>query len=374
MSELFLAGIAAQLERQLENGRTFVLDAPTTIPALWGEDADVLWAQGESLIVTGPQGVGKSTLVQQLALARAGITTPSLIGFPAATDQRCVLYLAADRPRQIARSLRRMVNNEHADRLAERLKVWKGPLPFDLVQEPQRLAMLAEALGAGTVIIDSLKDVAWPLSGDDVGSAVNRALGTLIAADIEAVVVDHNRKATAENKKPRTLADVYGSIWITSGAGSVLSLWGEAGDPFVELTHLKQPADDVVPLDLDHDHDLGLTRLRERADTWSVLQKAGYEGVTAHDTATTIYGRKPSRAELEKVRRKLQRLADKGFAVPMPGPAKGDPIIFRPVASNGACTPVYPTRVPTREAHAATRTPRNTDHAGTRHQIVPPPP
>jgi hypothetical protein len=133
----FLDGIAEHVERQLQDGRTFVLDAPTTVPAWWGVDSDVLAPQGESLIVTGPQGVGKSTLVQQLALARAGIIEPELLGFPVRPDlDRCVLYLAADRPQQIARSFRRMVTDEHAEGLGSRLKVWKGPLPFDLVQQP----------------------------------------------------------------------------------------------------------------------------------------------------------------------------------------------------------------------------------------------
>ncbi|MGZ4341937.1 MAG: AAA family ATPase [Solirubrobacteraceae bacterium] len=352
----------AHAARQLQDGRSFVLDAPTTVPALWGTGSDVLWSKGESLIVCGPQGVGKSTLVQQLALKRAGITAPELIGFPVAPDPRCVLYIAADRPRQIARSLRRMVTSEHADALAKRLRIWKGPLPFDLVVAPQQLATLAEAVGAGTVVIDSLKDVAWPLSGDDVGLAVNRALGGLIAADVEVVVVHHNRKATAENKKPKALADVYGSVWITSGAGSVLSLWGDAGDPVVELAHLKQPVEDVGPLDLEHDHDLGTTRLRERVDAWSVLQAAGSAGITAPDAAAAIYG-KLTRPQTEKVRRKLQRLADDGFAIPSKGALPTDPVVFRAVPSNGGVEARGVPRVATRDLHAAARSPENTVHA-----------
>lgn len=356
------------IARQLQDGRSFVLDAPTEVPAVWGTGTEVLWSRGESLIVAGPQGVGKSTLVQQLALKRAGITDPDLIGFPVVPDlERCVLYIAADRPQQIARSMRRMVVSEHADALEKRLKIWKGPLPFDLLTSPERLASLAESLGAGTVVIDSLKDVAWPLSSDDVGSAVNRAVGTMIAAEIEVVVIHHQRKATAENKKPRALADVFGSTWITSGSGSVISLWGDAGDPIVELSHLKQPVDDVGPLDLEHDHDFGTTQLRERVDTWSVLQSAGSAGITAPDAAEAVYG-KPTRAQLEKVRRKLQRLADNGLAIPIKGALATDPTVFHAVPSKETVyprvPPVYPTRVPTRELHAATRTPGNTAHAG----------
>ena len=41
--------------------------------------------------------------------------------------------------------------------------------------------------------------------------------------------------------KPKRLADVYGSRWLTAGMGSVLLLWGEPGDLVVEVRHLKQP-------------------------------------------------------------------------------------------------------------------------------------
>ena len=92
--------------------------------------------------------------------------------------------------------------------------------------------------------------MAAPLSNDDVGSAVNRAIAGVIAQEIEFAGNHHQRKATSENKKPTSLNDVFGSVWITAGAGSVILLWGEAGDPIVELTHLKQPADEVGPLEL----------------------------------------------------------------------------------------------------------------------------
>jgi replicative DNA helicase len=352
------------VERQLHSGRQFILDAPTSIPALWGEGSDVLWAEGEPLLTTGPQGVGKSTVMQQLALARAGITPPTVIGFPVATTSRTVLYLAADRPRQIARSMRRMVNERHAEQLDQRIRVWSGPLPFDVVKEPHRLAEFAEELGAGDVFIDSLKDIAWPLSSDEVGAAWNRAAGGVIAAGIQLCATHHSRKATAENRKPTTLADVYGSTWITSGAGSVISLWGEPGDPVVELMHLKQPADDVGPLDLEHDHRTGTTRCRERVDTWAALQQAGSEGVTAYDAAAVIYAAKPTRAQVEKVRRRLARFADNGQAVPTKGPQRTDPVRFRPVATNGSVKHREASRVAARELHAATRTTENADHAG----------
>jgi replicative DNA helicase len=78
--------------------------------SFWGDGDQVLWADGESLVIDGPQGVGKTTLAQQLALGRAGFDEyAKLLGFPIIPGQRRVLYLAMDRPKQAARSFRRMV-------------------------------------------------------------------------------------------------------------------------------------------------------------------------------------------------------------------------------------------------------------------------
>jgi len=247
---------------QLVNARDFVLAAPDHVPAICGRDREVLWSQGEGLLIVGPQGIGKTTVLQQLALRRAGVLDGELIGFPVEPDDRLTLYLALDRPQQIARSFKRMVSDAQEEQLG-RLVIWKGPLPFNVVKEPEKLLLLVQDIGemfgtsVGTVCADSLKDMAAPLSSDEVGAALNRAISGVIAQEIEFAGSHHQRKATGENKKPTTLADVYGSTWITAGAGSVVLLWGEPGDPIVEMTHLKQPADEIGPLELAHDHDRG---------------------------------------------------------------------------------------------------------------------
>jgi energy-coupling factor transporter ATP-binding protein EcfA2 len=361
-----LKDFQAKADRQLHDGDSFVLNAPTTVPSVWGRDTDVLWSQGEHVIICGPQGVGKSSLMQQLSLARADALEPSRLDFPVTPADRPMLYVAADRPQQSAQSLRRIVNDDRADVLRDRLKIWAGPLPFNLVKTPEALCEMAEILGVGTVFIDSLKDIASPLSNDDVGAAVNLAFGTVIAASIELCSTHHNRKATADNRKPATLADVYGSTWITSGAGSVISLWGDAGDPLVEL---KQPADEVGPLNIEHDHTAGTTRLLERPTPWSALQASGTKGITAPDVAEAVYGRNPTRSQIEKIRRRLQKLADKGQATASKGTLRTDPVRFHP--NNTVELRVVPRVVP-RPLHGATRTPVNTDHADYTLQTVPP--
>jgi len=256
------------------DGATFILEEPADVPATWGSEQSILWAEGEPLLIVGPQGVGKTTLGQQLALARVGLHD-TLLDFPVMIDARRVLYIAADRPRQAARSFQRMTSERDRLALAEGLVVWRGPLPFDLTAEPKGLLDFISAIGnVGTVVIDSLKDVVLDLSRDETGGRVNVALQHVVTAGIEVVALHHQRKEGADGRKPRTLADVYGSTWITAGAGSVVLLWGQPGDPIVDLLHLKQPAEDVGPLKLSHDHKRGQTSVRSGTDLLTLVGQA----------------------------------------------------------------------------------------------------
>jgi replicative DNA helicase len=103
-------------------------------------------------------------------------------------------------------------------------------LPFTIVDKPRRLADWLTGLGVGTVVIDSLKDMAVGLTEDAIGAAVNMALQETVASGIELVDLHHQRTGQA-GRKPRSLEDVYGSTWLTAGHGSVVLLRGEPGDP-----------------------------------------------------------------------------------------------------------------------------------------------
>jgi AAA domain-containing protein len=240
------------------DGASFVLDASSDVPAVWGDGDLVLWSSGEPLLLVGPIGVGKSTLAQQLVLRRCGVDADDLLGFAVAVDRRPVLYLALDRPIQIQRSLRRMVAEDDRRLLTERLLIHRGPLAFAVTKRPEALARYASDLGAGTLVIDSLKDVGGDLSEPRIGAAVNQALQACIADGVEVVALHHMRKRQTD-RVPTAIDDVLGSVWIAAGAGSVLLLWGEPGADKVELRHLKQPLACIGPLTLRHDHERGAT-------------------------------------------------------------------------------------------------------------------
>lgn len=298
--------------RRAKDGAAFILDAPEEIPAIWGNGQEVLWARGESLIIVGPPGVGKTTLASQIIRARLGIGRP-VLGLPIEKGTRRVLYLAMDRPAQIARALRRSFTEHDRAVLAEQLVVWAGPPPSDLAKNPTELAGLAQTFDADTVIIDSLKDAFLGLSNDEEAAGYNRARQYALAEGVELIELHHQVKRGAGGTRPNTLADVYGSAWITAGAGSVVLLYGDAGDPIVEFRHLKQPAAEVGPYRVIHDHLSGSTDIFHAADLLQLAQACGARGIEAKNAACALFETdRPSAPQVEKARRKLEALTREG--------------------------------------------------------------
>jgi replicative DNA helicase len=110
-------------------GDQWVLDAPPGVPVVWGRDGEVLWAEGEALVLAGPAGVGKTTVTGQVVAARIGLLD-EVLGFPVAPTGSRLLWLAMDRPQQIRRAFARLVGPEHRDLLRNRLRARPGPPPY----------------------------------------------------------------------------------------------------------------------------------------------------------------------------------------------------------------------------------------------------
>lgn len=309
-------------------GGAFIFDQPAAADPIWGDHHNVLWSPGEALMIVGPPGVGKTTCVQQLVLARVGVLD-TFLGFDVKKTGSKVLYLAMDRPAQIGRSMRRMVDDGDRELLDERLVVWPGPPPRDAAKAPEVLKILAEKAGADTIIVDSLKDAAVGLTDPETAGWYNRARQRALAAGIEVVEIAHQKKQGAAGGAPKSLADVHGGMEITAGAGSVFLVWGKPGDPVVEFVHLKQPAEEVGPLKLLHEHEVGRTSVFEKVDAGDVLKAAPGRDWTAREVAEVVCdATKPTDGEVEKSRRKLERLHEAGHVRRFEGvsPVGGKPM------------------------------------------------
>jgi replicative DNA helicase len=296
-----------------QDGATFIFDHPAEVVALWGQDEEVLMADGESLFIVGPQGVGKSTIAQQLMLGFAGLRT-NVLGYPVQPATGNIFYHAADRPQQIRRSLRRMVEDHERDILESKLRFWPGPLHFNPLTEPEKLLSLLLELGCSHIFFDSLKDLAIGLNKDETAGEVNRLFQFLSAAGIQIVVIHHQRKAQGDNKKPNSISDVYGNQQLTAGSGSVILLWGEPGDSIIEFDHLKQPRIPVGPFRIVHHHEIGHSEIENKpADPLDIL-RAAHNDLTAEGVARSMFGtEKASKSQTERARRRLNILETKNL-------------------------------------------------------------
>ena len=311
----------AHHDSQLVTGNT-ILDITPGIPTRWGDGDEVLWAQGEPFLLVAPPGVGKTTLMGQIVGGLLGIPRyQTVLKWPVTPASR-VLYYASDRPRQILRSLRRHFTTEDLEALQDRLIIHRGPPPVDFARNPEALIESCRAVDADVVILDSLKDMAVGISTDDVGAGLNRAIQLAIAEGVDVGALHHQRKGQ-NGEKPKSLEDVYGSTWITAGAGSVVLLWGQAGDPVVELIHLKQPADVVGPMKIEHDHTNGVSSVTELFDPLLFLRNRRDTGATATETAKAWFGA-ADEAKQKKAKRKLDELVRRGLAVVSGGAVGGD--------------------------------------------------
>ncbi|MBS9532382.1 AAA family ATPase [Mycobacterium sp. M1] len=303
-------------------GDTFLFDDATDSPILWGRGDEICWSGGEALMIVGPSGLGKTTLAGMVLRAQLGLAD-EVLGLPVPTTDGKILYLAMDRPRQIRKSLLRQLSIADRAVVAAKLVVRTGPPLADILTRPSLLTEMAESVGAATIYVDSLKDIAIGLSEDAVGAAYNRARQHALAHGVDILELHHTVKRNANGGAPKELADVYGSNWLTAGAGTVIVLSGKAGDPLIDFSLLKQAEGDVGPWRLEVDHTAGSIRRVEGVDP---VELALYDpdGVTAADYAVELFGIDTvSRGQIEKARRKLEKLADDGLMTRIDGTRGG---------------------------------------------------
>jgi replicative DNA helicase len=303
-------GLTLPPNQFFEDGARFLLSEGEKIAPIWGDGDTVLWSEGEPCVITGPTGIGKSTLALAAALALVRITSDSVLGFPMRAEER-VLYIAIDRPKQLARAGHRLISTEDEAKLADRLVVWRWPLPFDIRREPNGLLRMAQAADAGTIVLDAFKDTGVRLAEEEGGMAIAAAMQRCVSEGVEFLGNHHHRKSQQGGSAPKNLDDVYGSAWITAGAGSVITLWGKPGDLVIELRQLNSPNGEFPgPWPIALDNETGALERREEVSVLDIVRSQ--PGIAAREVARALFNDDSERA-IQKARRKLKKCTDKGL-------------------------------------------------------------
>lgn len=275
---------------------------------VWGDADTPLWQSGESLMLVGPPGVGKSTLAHHLLIAL--LTGGEVLGHSVAKIDGDILYLAMDRPKQIARAFRRLVTStELRDLINERVIFHAGPLPINLVKDPTVIARMCQRYGVKAVVIDSIKDIVSSPSDETMANSYNSARQKALAEGIEWIELHHNRKANGDNKEPKHLDDVYGSRFITAGAGSIFSLWGASGDTVISLSHIRMPGEGLHPMKLGLDKATGTFTPLDVVSLEALTKRP--VGCTAKEAATAVYGTNFTESNVRNCRKQLKALVAK---------------------------------------------------------------
>lgn len=298
-----------------------IFTVPLEVESIWGNGQESLWARGEPLMIYGPTGIGKTTLAGRLLLSLIGVDSSELLGYPVTPVQpgQTVLYVAADRPRQAMRSLRRMAPKQSASILAERLRIEHNRQIWTSEKDPEILHRAAVQANAAIIFIDSSKDLTGgPLKDEGPAKALMDAIQICIAHDVDVAMLHHPRKATQEggSKRELDLDDVYGSAWLTAGAGSVLLVDGKPGSGEFRFEQLKAPATFVDPLEVSVDYETGelhkntirdlATWLEEYGQTVTIAQAVSYQYGIPEDEA---YQHRP---QYTKIQRRLETLHKEG--------------------------------------------------------------
>lgn len=118
-----------------------------------------------------------------------------LLDYSVAEDDRPILYLALDRPDQIAQSMNRVVDTGNED-VAARLKrqlIVKTTLPFKADLDPDLFAewVIETGRDPGFVVFDSIKDLLTDPNNGEAGVAFNTINHSLLAHGTDTLGLHH---------------------------------------------------------------------------------------------------------------------------------------------------------------------------------------
>lgn len=195
-------------------------------------------------LITGQPGIGKTQFSLQaaahIALGR------DFLGF-ACAEPRKVMFLSLEMDdvalKDFTRKQATQYSQEDLKLLNENFRIVPLGQPLYLNYKAQQDLLLEMMLEEGIqgVFIDSLsRAMDGPLQDEVATRNLMGWVDTIRNShSIFTWFIHHNRKASGDNKKPKFLADIYGSVFITSALTSAFVLWATGTKNEIELSFVK---------------------------------------------------------------------------------------------------------------------------------------
>jgi hypothetical protein len=196
------------------------------------------------MLLTGPSGVGKTQfslfMATQLALGYEcldrPVTKPQKVGF-FSLEMGLI---------DLKHFLQQQALNYSSDELAWlennlRLFPLGEPLFLNRKSEKDKVEAAVETENLDGIFVDSLGSMTEEelTQEGDVKGLMNWTDHLRQKYQIFTWYIHHHRKATSDNKKPNTMSDIFGSMFVTKTPTSILSLWPYSANSVIQVTPLK---------------------------------------------------------------------------------------------------------------------------------------
>lgn len=193
-------------------------------------------------LLTGPQGIGKTQISMMFAQHMA--IGKDFIGWQFGKPSKIIFFsmeMGFADLKWFAEQQKKLFTPEELDLLQENLKVYPlgHGVPLDDEQEQAEIEYLIREFKPAGIMFDSLGLSTLDELGQEKAAKGIAAFNAKIREEYDLFVwfIHHHRKAQATNKKPNKLEDIFGSIYVTATATTIVSLW-QVGDD-VEVKSLK---------------------------------------------------------------------------------------------------------------------------------------
>jgi archaellum biogenesis ATPase FlaH len=240
-------------------------------------------------VVYSQPGVGKTRLSMQLAIALAGGKNRFLAWDIPKPQKVLMLSLEMD-DLELQLFYKDMVSQDESRAIGSNLMFFAEgqPLDIDKASGQEVVYGLIREYKPDILVIDSLGAAVSADVSSNVEVKQFFKFVSKIRRDFGVTVwiIHHGRKPTADNKAPKGLGDMYGSVYIGAEAGTVLCLWQQGDGHYIELSVVKgRHLKDKRPLRLQNVPDSAYFQIHANTE---VLDSPVFKEAKNDDGPTTI--------------------------------------------------------------------------------------